>query len=157
MLLSTNRSQLIRRFYRYHCALPSLVFVLLRFMQSRNKIFRLEGVVQHYAWGGTHLFRRYYTSNQGKIKPFAEYWMGAHDNAPAEIVIDDGNKKKLNQLILENPDTAIGEKVFAILGGFLILLKILDVKDMLSIQVHPDKKSAEVAFEEENKKGNRAK
>ncbi len=38
-------------------------------------------------------------------------------------------------------------------GRLPYLLKILDVKDMLSIQVHPSKSYAEQAFLEENKKG----
>ncbi len=33
------------------------------------------------------------------------------------------------------------------------LLKVLDVKDMLSIQVHPAKAAAVAEFEAENKKG----
>jgi mannose-6-phosphate isomerase class I len=35
----------------------------------------------------------------------------------------------------------------------LTCLKVLDVRQMLSIQVHPDKASAAAAFEEENRKG----
>jgi mannose-6-phosphate isomerase len=38
-------------------------------------------------------------------------------------------------------------------GSLPYLLKILDVRQMLSIQVHPDKASAAAAFEEENRKG----
>ncbi len=36
---------------------------------------------------------------------------------------------------------------------FLILLKLLDVKDMLSIQVHPSKRAAEIEFAKENAEG----
>jgi len=38
-------------------------------------------------------------------------------------------------------------------GRLPYLLKILDVKDMLSIQVHPSKKNAELEFAAEIKKG----
>ena len=121
-------------------------------MQSSNKIFRLEGVVQHYAWGGYEFIPSLLHLSNGEAKPFAEYWMGAHDNAPSEIVVN-GKKEKLNWLIANKPLNTLGEKVYKKFGRLPYLLKILDVKDMLSIQVHPDKKSAERAFDEENKKG----
>lgn len=38
-------------------------------------------------------------------------------------------------------------------GELPYLFKVLDVKDMLSIQVHPTKESAEIGFAEENKAG----
>jgi mannose-6-phosphate isomerase len=59
----------------------------------------------------------------------------------------------LNSLIHREPVKILGEKTFMEFGRLPYLLKILDVKDMLSIQVHPDKRSAEKAFEEENKRG----
>ena len=120
-------------------------------MQSRGKIFRLEGVVQHYAWGGNTFIPALIHRPNGELKPFAEYWMGAHDNAPAEILGPD-ERQKLNDLISKNPLHALGEKVYQDFKRLPYLLKILDVRDMLSIQVHPDKKSAELAFEEENKR-----
>jgi mannose-6-phosphate isomerase len=122
-------------------------------MQSRNKIFRLEGVVQHYAWGGSQFLPALLHQPNREAKPFAEYWLGAHDNAPAELYLPDGKKEKLNDLIQQEPVNILGEKVFKDFGKLPYLLKILDVKNMLSIQVHPDKKSAEKAFEEENKRG----
>ena len=71
-------------------------------MQSSNKIFRLEGVVQHYAWGGYEFIPSLLHLSNGEAKPFAEYWMGAHDNAPSEIVVN-GKKEKLNWLIANKP------------------------------------------------------
>jgi mannose-6-phosphate isomerase len=79
--------------------------------------------------------------------------MGAHDNAPAKIQLNDKRKENLNEFILKDPTFILGEKVYREFGRLPYLLKILDVKDMLSIQVHPDKESARKAFEEENKKG----
>ena len=121
-------------------------------MQNSNKIFRLEGVVQHYSWGGYEFIPALLHRSNVEGKPFAEYWMGAHDNAPAEIVIN-SRKEKLNKLIVSQPGDILGETVYGKFGRLPYLLKILDVKDMLSIQVHPDKKSAEQAFEDENKMG----
>jgi mannose-6-phosphate isomerase len=122
-------------------------------MQNSNKIFRLEGVVQHYAWGGNQFIPALLNQPNKESKPFAEYWMGAHDNASAKIQLNDGRKQNLNEFILKDPIFILGEKVYRDFGKLPYLLKILDVKDMLSIQVHPDKESARKAFEEENKKG----
>ena len=121
-------------------------------MQNSNKIFRLEGVVQHYAWGGYDFIPALLHRSNEEARPFAEYWMGAHDNAPAQIVIN-SEKERLSDLIGNEPTKVLGEDVYKKFGRLPYLLKILDVKDMLSIQVHPDKKSAEQAFGEENKKG----
>lgn len=122
-------------------------------MQNSNKIFRLDGVVQHYAWGGHEFIPALIHQSNRESKPFAEYWMGAHDNAPAEIAVSHRGKEKLNDLIASKPRYILGEKVFTQFGRLPYLLKILDVKDMLSIQVHPDQKSAKQAFEDENRKG----
>ena len=117
-----------------------------------NRIFRLEGVVQHYAWGGTDFIPSLLHLPNPANKPYAEYWMGAHENAPSNVVIEQ-IRRPLNKMIDENPVEVIGEKVLKNFGRLPYLLKVLDVKDMLSIQVHPDKLSAEQAFEEENKRG----
>ena len=122
-------------------------------MQNRKKIFRLKGVVQHYAWGGDQFIPALLQEQNKTAKPYAEYWMGAHDNAPAEIYLDEHQKEKLNSIILDDPELVLGKKVSLEFGRMPYLLKILDVKDMLSIQVHPDKKSAENAFQQENDKG----
>lgn len=121
-------------------------------MQNRKKIYRLKGVVQHYAWGGDHFIAGLIREVNDNGQPYAEYWMGAHDNAPAEI-FNEKETKKLNEVISSDPGLVIGNKVFNEFGRMPYLLKILDVRDMLSIQVHPDKKSAELAFKEENEKG----
>ena len=122
-------------------------------MQNSNKIFRLEGVVQHYAWGGNQFIPRLLQQSNIESKPYAEYWMGAHDNAPAKIILPGGQQQRLNELILDLPKDTLGEKVFREFGRLPYLLKILDVKDMLSIQVHPDKTSAKKSYEEENRNG----
>ena len=81
-------------------------------------------------------------------RPFAEYWLGAHDNAPAEL-----EGATLNEYIRRHPEATLGPHTAARFGRLPYLLKILDVKDMLSIQVHPSKRNAELEFAEENRKG----
>ena len=117
-------------------------------MSNKNSIFRLTGKVQHYQWGGYDYIPKLLGLPNTKHQPFAEYWLGAHDNAPAQLE----NGQGLNKLIASNPDF-LGEKTKQSFGRLPYLLKILDVKDMLSIQVHPNKKAAVIEFANENQKG----
>jgi len=118
---------------------------------SEKKLFRLDGKVQHYAWGGFHYIPALLGIPETK-EPSAEYWMGAHQSAPS-VIHTDGEKKTLDAIVKADPETVLGEKVFRRFGELPFLLKILDVKDMLSIQVHPTKAEAEKGFARENAEG----
>jgi mannose-6-phosphate isomerase len=122
------------------------------YMQLNERIFKLKGVIQHYAWGGHSFIPQLLNNKEVLDKPSAEYWMGAHPSAPSKILI--GNDwVNLNQFIAKDPSTIITDSVMNRFGELPYLLKVLDVKDMLSIQVHPTKESAELGFSEENKAG----
>jgi len=122
-------------------------------MKKDNKVFRLQGKVQHYAWGGSDYIPALLSVENPEKKPFAEYWMGAHENAPSELQRGEGEKVSLDKYIGEGAEGALGRYTFDRFGRLPYLLKILDVKEMLSIQVHPTKKDAEKEFAAENKKG----
>ncbi|RAJ79313.1 mannose-6-phosphate isomerase [Chitinophaga dinghuensis] len=115
------------------------------------KLFRLDGKVQHYAWGGYEYIPAL-LGIAATDKPSAEYWMGAHVSAPSTITTDNG-PVALNTLIQENPVATIGQQIQDQFGQLPYLFKILDVKDMLSIQVHPTKEEAEKGFARENAAG----
>lgn len=83
-------------------------------------------------------------------QPFAEYWLGAHDNVASEF--EGPGNIMLNQYIRENP-AVLGLTVKERYGRLPYLLKVLDVKEMLSIQVHPSKQEAAIEYERENKAG----
>jgi mannose-6-phosphate isomerase len=137
--------------------------------QNENNVFRLQGKIQHYAWGGQLFLPRLLSIPNPEGKPFAEYWLGAHDSAPSELVFAPASLEelapasignlhwtlsvKLNDYIKAWPEATLGTYTAHRFGRLPYLLKILDVKDMLSIQVHPSKKEAEKEFEAENKKG----
>lgn len=121
-------------------------------MQLNERIFKLTGVIQHYAWGGHVFIPQLLNNNEPTDKPSAEYWMGAHPSAPSKLLIGQ-DWVSLNQLIAEDPATTITTSVMGRFGELPYLFKVLDVKDMLSIQVHPTKESAEIGFAEENKAG----
>jgi mannose-6-phosphate isomerase len=112
-------------------------------------VFPLIGVVQHYSWGGFDYIPELLNRENKEHQPYAEYWLGAHPNHPA--FLEDG--QRLSVIIDRDPEKILGKKHATKFGSLPYLLKVLDVRQMLSIQVHPDKASAEKAFEAENKKG----
>ena len=113
----------------------------------------LLGDVKHYDWGGSSYIPSLLQVENPQIKPFAEYWMGVHPQAKCIIALDTGEEVLLKDFIAKSPEKTLGKPVYEIFGNMPFLLKVLDVKDMLSIQVHPSKKQAAIDFEEENKKG----
>ncbi len=121
-------------------------------MKLNGKTFHLKGKVQNYAWGGFSFLPALLDFNNIDNKPCAEYWMGAHPSAPS-IVSDEVNAIALNELITENSAETITSKVFTQFGELPYLFKILDVKDMLSIQVHPTKAEAAKGFDAEEAAG----
>lgn len=120
-------------------------------MAIRPSVFRLRGKLQHYSWGG-------YDFIPGLLglavegKPSAEYWLGAHPSHPALIEVR-GAQLPLNEWIAADREAVLGSSVAASYNGLPFLLKVLDVRQMLSIQVHPEKAAAEQAFAEEERRG----
>jgi len=116
-------------------------------------ILKLFGTVQHYAWGGKSFIPALLNIENTENKPFAEYWMGAHRKSPSQVLIN-GEKTGLPQLISETPGRILGEYVVDHFGPVLpYLFKVLDAREMLSIQVHPSKQQAELGYARENKLG----
>ena len=112
-------------------------------------IFKLTGTHQHYDWGGTSFIPNWLKLKQTEDKPYAEYWLGAHRSAPSLIEFE-GQWLPLDRVIDKVPKL-LGEESRAKFGDELpYLLKILDVKQPLSIQLHPTKAEAELGFEREN-------
>ena len=100
-----------------------------------QKAYKLHGVHRHYDWGGTAYIPNLMKTNNTDQQPFAEYWMGAHASAPAQI------------------ETQNGLVPIHEFGAIPYLFKILDVAKMLSIQVHPSKENAVIGFALEEKAG----
>lgn len=121
-------------------------------MTTNERIFKLKGVVQHYAWGGHSFIPELIGDHNDTNKPCAEYWMGAHPSAPATFHVN-GELVSLDQLIKSDPAKTITEAVYNKFGELPYLFKVLDVHDMLSIQVHPTKEEAEKGFDREEAAG----
>ena len=100
-------------------------------------IYPLKGTVKHYDWGGTSFIPSLLKDFNYEKKPFAEYWMGTHHLG--DSLVDTGGTE-LTPLSI-------------IVHSLPYLFKVLDVKDMLSIQVHPSKQAAEKEFARENEEG----
>lgn len=115
------------------------------------KLFALKGKIQNYAWGGTT-----FIPNLLGIEPSnekcAEYWLGAHVNAPSIIYTPSGNQN-LDTYLALNSAEVLGAEIDKKFGRLPFLFKVLDVHDMLSIQVHPTKSEAEKGFKRENEQG----
>lgn len=116
-------------------------------------IYPLKGVIQHYNWGGKSFLPQFFGVKNDEEKPFAEYWMGAHQNAVSQLILPDGSMQAMNTFINNHSNEILGNNVNKKFGRLPFLFKILDVKDMLSIQVHPNKKAAEKEFAAENARG----
>lgn len=114
---------------------------------------KLTGTVKHYDWGGAVFIPALLDVSNDSGKPFAEYWLGVHPQAEGKVEFPDQTETVLREYIATAGSEALGSYVFNRFGNLPYLLKALDVKDMLSIQVHPSKAAAEKDFAEENARG----
>ena len=114
-------------------------------------IYKLTGALQNYVWGGHQYIPQLLNIPTEENQYYAEWWLGAHHSAPSTIEVD-GKHVLLTEFLQKNP-TALGVQSRASFGDELpYLLKILDVAQPLSIQLHPTKTQAEIGFAEENAK-----
>lgn len=104
-------------------------------MSQRDRldgIYSLKGAIQNYAWGGYDYIPKFLGESNAEQTPYAEYWIGVHPRGRAQISVN----KSWDYL---DEYTSLP-----------YLLKILDVRKMLSIQSHPNKKQAEIGYAKEN-------
>jgi len=117
-----------------------------------QKAYKLLGKHRHYDWGGNTFLPNLMGVENVNHLPYAEYWMGAHALAASTIQTTEG-QKDLAALIKENPAKWLGKDIATKFEALPYLFKILDVRDMLSIQVHPSKENAVIGFKAEDAKG----
>ncbi|CDG00026.1 mannose-6-phosphate isomerase, class I [Avibacterium paragallinarum] len=115
-------------------------------------LYPLNGQLQHYVWGGHQFLPEFLGIPAEQNQYYAEWWLGDHSSAPS-IIEENGTSEPLNAFLAKNP-TALGDASRTQFGDNLpYLLKILDVKLPLSIQLHPTKSQAEQGFAKENALG----
>jgi mannose-6-phosphate isomerase len=116
-------------------------------------IYRLENVVQPYAWGSTTAISGLLGLPGPTEAPQAELWMGTHPKGPSTVVADEG-RMPLHVLIERQPADILGPDVARRFGNALpCLFKVLAAARPLSIQAHPGKRQAEAGFARENREG----
>ena len=116
-----------------------------------QKIYKIKGKIQNYAWGGSEFIPKLLNENKvGGL--YAEYWLGAHKSAPSVLDTSTGTIF-LDEFLQDNTEIKLGRRVSRKFGRLPFLFKVLDVKEMLSIQVHPTKIEAEKGFQRENEAG----
>ena len=117
-----------------------------------NKFYKIKGEIQNYEWGGKSFIPNLISENINKNYSYAEYWLGAHLKAPSKVFTEKGIIS-LDLFLNENPKETLGKQVAKNFGKLPYLFKVLDVREMLSIQVHPSKEAARIGYKNENKKG----
>ena len=102
-------------------------------------ILKLNPVFKDYLWGGTKLRDEY--GFESDLEKLAEGWMlSCHKDGENTIENGEFAGKTLTEVVKTNPDF-LGEngKKFEY---FPILIKLIDAKNDLSVQVHPDNEYA---------------
>ncbi|AJR09466.1 mannose-6-phosphate isomerase, class I [Photobacterium gaetbulicola] len=112
--------------------------------------YLLDNVIQNYAWGSKDSFTKLFDIKNVREQPQAELWMGAHPNGCSRIK---GTSVLLSDFIEKNQETVLGSYTAKRFGQLPFLFKILAAETPLSIQVHPNKSSAEAGFTRENTAG----
>ncbi|MBC7805869.1 MAG: mannose-6-phosphate isomerase, class I [Akkermansiaceae bacterium] len=113
----------------------------------------ISGTVQYYSWGGYAFLPDLLGTPNPDRKPFAELWLGAHPNAPAVAQIG-GESVPLDKLFADHGPEILGEMAAnQFVGRLPYLFKVLDARQMLSIQAHPTKAQAEEGYARENAAG----
>lgn len=100
----------------------------------------MQAPVKDYLWGGTKLREKYHKQAAGE--KLAESWeLSCHHDGPSIIANGPEQGKTLVQYLAEQGKAVLGEKAEAF-ENFPIMIKLIDAKDNLSVQVHPDNEYA---------------
>jgi mannose-6-phosphate isomerase len=101
--------------------------------------FALSSIPKNYDWGVQDAMSRF-MGIPGSGKPEAEVWWGNHPLSESKILLD-GHVKTFSDFLAETQQ------------DFPLLVKLLAAAKPLSIQVHPDEKSAHLGFVREEEGG----
>ncbi|MEZ9892257.1 mannose-6-phosphate isomerase, class I [Vibrio lentus] len=113
-------------------------------------IYKLNNVIQNYAWGSRTSLSSLFGLNNPNNEPQAELWMGAHPSGCSKLA---ELELSLADYIEDNTNIVLGDYTANRYGQLPYLFKVLAARTPLSIQVHPNKRNSEIGFERENAKG----
>ncbi|CAL2065595.1 type I phosphomannose isomerase catalytic subunit [Tenacibaculum sp. 190524A05c] len=112
-------------------------------MQKLNQFLKFTPILKEKIWGGEKL-RNYLNKNSDKSN-IGESWEVSDVEGDTSIV-SNGNLmgKNLKELIATYKGDLVGDKVFKDFGNkFPLLIKFIDAKEALSIQLHPNDELAQ--------------
>ncbi|KAF9241651.1 RmlC-like cupin domain-containing protein [Melanogaster broomeanus] len=121
-------------------------------MSTSEAVFRIAPTLQKYGWGKIGNDSRVAQLAAGadlpnfvldETTPYAELWMGTHVTSPSGVV---GSRLNLPKTLAANPHligSRVSDKFPTSNGNLPFLFKVLSINKALSIQIHPDKKTAE--------------
>ena len=98
--------------------------------------------IQHYHWGDYSFIHELQGRPKGD-QPEAELWMGAHPTSPSRTVESD---RGLDDIIANDPQNTLGPQAGDFQNELPFIMKILAIREPLSIQVHPNAQQAEEGF-----------
>ncbi|MFZ1288956.1 MAG: mannose-6-phosphate isomerase, class I [Melioribacteraceae bacterium] len=111
------------------------------------KPYKLIPKIQNYEWGTRN--KKAFIPKFLGIKteldlPYAELWIGAHPKSSSDILIEN-SKFALNEIIKKYPVEILGKEISKKYKKTLpFLLKILSIDKALSIQAHPNLRTAKI-------------
>ncbi len=118
-----------------------------RFLRRCMKVYpiRFEPIYKNYIWGGERLRKKYHRKSSGDT--IAESWeIVDRENEQSIVINGEYQKKSLHELVVRWQQKLLGEHIHFL--RFPILIKLIDAKENLSIQVHPDNQSASLTHGE---------
>ena len=96
---------------------------------------KLSPAFKDYLWGGTKLKEQY--NKKSDLEIVAESWeMSCHKDGESTVITGEFQGKKLSEYVEALGKDALGKKAEKF-SYFPLLIKFIDAKDNLSIQVHP--------------------
>lgn len=103
-------------------------------------MFKLKPCCKDYIWGGHRLAEEFGKESEGDV--LAETWeLSCHPDGPSVIENGEWAGKTLLEYIEETGREALGTNCRRF-QDFPVLIKLIDARDNLSIQVHPDNRYA---------------
>ena len=100
----------------------------------------MQAPVKDYIWGGTKLREKY--NKVSDADKLAESWeLSCHQDGPSVIANGPAKGRTLEQYIEDEGREILGSKAQSF-ENFPIMIKLIDAKDNLSVQVHPDNEYA---------------
>ncbi len=100
----------------------------------KSKPFLLKPSGKDYLWGGNRLNEEF--AKDMEETPLAETWeCSTHPDGPSFVSSGEYEGKTLSEVLKSHPEF-LGEHA-SVMGEFPILIKLIDAKQNLSVQVHP--------------------